>query len=275
LSNSRIAPNTSPTCVFLHSPLRHLIPVRTYRLMTEYDYSPAAYDRYMRTQNRVSNWVSDSNAHERQYSNPFVPSVANGGASASSSHISPSHHGSQKVQSSGSNHVATIKPRDINGTVVNGASIAPPTSPQEAHGSRSGSRNGVATARPSHSGDGGSQRSRTLDAREFRGSQLSSRSSQNRSFSNPHEYGSASRSQSHYSHPPTHHSQSQSHSTGSHHPSGSRSGSASEVVYKSYDRDGSSIHLPAPRPGETLVIIPHRRRVDMVSSTGSVVSVRI
>lgn len=43
--------------------------------MTEYDYSPAAYERFLSTQNRVSNWVSHTKAHERQYSNPFVPSA--------------------------------------------------------------------------------------------------------------------------------------------------------------------------------------------------------
>jgi hypothetical protein len=44
--------------------------------MEEYDYSPAAYDQHMRTQNRVSNWVSHTQAHSRQYSNPFVPPAA-------------------------------------------------------------------------------------------------------------------------------------------------------------------------------------------------------
>jgi hypothetical protein len=43
--------------------------------MTESDYSPAAYERYLHTQNRVSNWVSQTKAHERRYANPFVPSA--------------------------------------------------------------------------------------------------------------------------------------------------------------------------------------------------------
>ncbi|EGO04125.1 hypothetical protein SERLA73DRAFT_165614 [Serpula lacrymans var. lacrymans S7.3] len=42
--------------------------------MTEYDYSPAAYERYMATHNRVSNWVSNTTQHAHKYSNPFVPS---------------------------------------------------------------------------------------------------------------------------------------------------------------------------------------------------------
>jgi hypothetical protein len=48
--------------------------------MEEYDYSPAAYDQHMRTQNRVSNWVSHTQAHSRQYSNPFVYERRTGGA---------------------------------------------------------------------------------------------------------------------------------------------------------------------------------------------------
>ncbi|KAF9241804.1 hypothetical protein BU15DRAFT_73149 [Melanogaster broomeanus] len=40
--------------------------------MTEYDYSPAAYERYMAQQTRVSNWISDTYKQSRSYSNPFV-----------------------------------------------------------------------------------------------------------------------------------------------------------------------------------------------------------
>lgn len=40
--------------------------------MTEYDYSPAAYERYMAQQTRVSNWVSDTLQQSHSYSNPFV-----------------------------------------------------------------------------------------------------------------------------------------------------------------------------------------------------------
>ncbi|KAH7907303.1 hypothetical protein BJ138DRAFT_1070454 [Hygrophoropsis aurantiaca] len=44
--------------------------------MTEYDYSPAAYERYLATQTRVSNWVSRTTEQAHQYSNPFVLSPA-------------------------------------------------------------------------------------------------------------------------------------------------------------------------------------------------------
>ncbi|KIK24746.1 hypothetical protein PISMIDRAFT_677823 [Pisolithus microcarpus 441] len=38
--------------------------------MTEYDFSPAAYERYIAQQHRVSNWVHDTNKHK--WSNPYV-----------------------------------------------------------------------------------------------------------------------------------------------------------------------------------------------------------
>ncbi|KAL4073783.1 hypothetical protein J3A83DRAFT_2615678 [Scleroderma citrinum] len=38
--------------------------------MTEYDYSPAAYERYIAQQNRVSNWVHETNRHA--WSNPYL-----------------------------------------------------------------------------------------------------------------------------------------------------------------------------------------------------------
>jgi hypothetical protein len=44
-------------------------------VMTEYDFSPAAYERYIDTHNRVSNWVASQSSHNRRYTNPFVPSA--------------------------------------------------------------------------------------------------------------------------------------------------------------------------------------------------------
>ncbi|KAF9652792.1 hypothetical protein BDM02DRAFT_2598997 [Thelephora ganbajun] len=43
--------------------------------MTEYDYSPAAHEKYINTQLRVSNWVSSQSDHTRSYGNPFMPST--------------------------------------------------------------------------------------------------------------------------------------------------------------------------------------------------------
>lgn len=40
--------------------------------MTEYDYSPEGYSKYMETQNRVSNWVSEQNTRMTRYTNPYT-----------------------------------------------------------------------------------------------------------------------------------------------------------------------------------------------------------
>ncbi|KIJ18517.1 hypothetical protein PAXINDRAFT_8765 [Paxillus involutus ATCC 200175] len=40
--------------------------------MTEYDYSPAAYERYIAQQTRVSNWVTDTLQQSHAYRDPFV-----------------------------------------------------------------------------------------------------------------------------------------------------------------------------------------------------------
>lgn len=40
--------------------------------MTEYDYSPAAYERYLAQQTRVSNWVHDTVKQSHSYADPFV-----------------------------------------------------------------------------------------------------------------------------------------------------------------------------------------------------------
>ncbi|KIK37408.1 hypothetical protein CY34DRAFT_460698 [Suillus luteus UH-Slu-Lm8-n1] len=42
--------------------------------MTEYDYSPAAWEHYAAQQARVSNWVSQTTAQAHSYSNPFTMS---------------------------------------------------------------------------------------------------------------------------------------------------------------------------------------------------------
>ncbi|KAI0287373.1 hypothetical protein BC826DRAFT_1044925 [Russula brevipes] len=39
--------------------------------MTEYDYSPEAYDRYMATRTRISNWVDDVSHHSKETPSQF------------------------------------------------------------------------------------------------------------------------------------------------------------------------------------------------------------
>lgn len=41
--------------------------------MTEYDYSPAAYQRFMETQNRIAKWVDNTEAHHEAFRAPFGP----------------------------------------------------------------------------------------------------------------------------------------------------------------------------------------------------------
>ncbi|KAF5358592.1 hypothetical protein D9758_007714 [Tetrapyrgos nigripes] len=39
--------------------------------MTEYDYSPEAYQRHMDTQHRIAKWVDNTNAHAHEFRHPF------------------------------------------------------------------------------------------------------------------------------------------------------------------------------------------------------------
>lgn len=41
--------------------------------MTEYDYSPEAYERHIATQQRISRWVDNTEANAHQFKSPFVP----------------------------------------------------------------------------------------------------------------------------------------------------------------------------------------------------------
>jgi hypothetical protein len=41
--------------------------------MTEYDYSPEGYQRYMETQNRIARWIDNTEAHHRAFRVPFGP----------------------------------------------------------------------------------------------------------------------------------------------------------------------------------------------------------
>ena len=75
-------------------------------VMTEYDYSPEAYERYLSTQNRVSNWVHDQAVYSRQYQNAFVPRSVSTPPSEdtyrpSSSHRESSSHHTSSHQAPG------------------------------------------------------------------------------------------------------------------------------------------------------------------------------
>lgn len=39
--------------------------------MTEYDFSPEAYERYLATQNRIVKWVEQIDQHKAEFENPI------------------------------------------------------------------------------------------------------------------------------------------------------------------------------------------------------------
>lgn len=53
--------------------------------MTEYDYSPEAYDRYLATQRRIANWVDQTEHHRPQFG-PTTQSVADSSNSRTRHH---------------------------------------------------------------------------------------------------------------------------------------------------------------------------------------------
>ncbi|KDR84929.1 hypothetical protein GALMADRAFT_300678 [Galerina marginata CBS 339.88] len=46
--------------------------------MTEYDYSPEGYERFLATQNRIANWVDQTEQSRPQFEHPFQPGSAAG-----------------------------------------------------------------------------------------------------------------------------------------------------------------------------------------------------
>ena len=71
--------------------------------MTEYDYSPEGYEKYLETQNRVSNWVNDQSGRYNQYSSPFAPTHRSTSTPPSHHAIHYSHHSSSRHRE-GSHH---------------------------------------------------------------------------------------------------------------------------------------------------------------------------
>ncbi|KAE9398922.1 hypothetical protein BT96DRAFT_1105039 [Gymnopus androsaceus JB14] len=66
--------------------------------MTEYDYSPEGYQRYLDTQKRISKWVNNTNAHSNEFRSPFgarsdVPSSSSRTPPPSSSSAKSKPHG--------------------------------------------------------------------------------------------------------------------------------------------------------------------------------------
>ncbi|KAI0337410.1 hypothetical protein BDW22DRAFT_956186 [Trametopsis cervina] len=196
--------------------------------MTEYDYSPEGYERYMSTQNRVSNWVLAQNDRMHKYTNPYTNrSVSTPPASSSSSHHSSSRHGyddrsPHRSSSSHTSHKDRPPPR---------RSLTTPAAPP----SRS---------IPSHSHSRSQSQSQAP---------RSAHPNSNPTYYQPQplSYGSptytATTHAVAYKHPQTH--------------------PQSQSTYRTYQYDTAAreIVLPPPRKGETYVIIPPTgRRVEVI-----------
>ena len=74
--------------------------------MTEYDYSPEAYEKYIANQTRVSNWVTDQSGRYHQYQNPFT------GRSTSVPPPQASHHSSRRGDRSHNSSSSTSPVRE-------------------------------------------------------------------------------------------------------------------------------------------------------------------
>lgn len=204
--------------------------------MTEYDYSPAAYERYIANQTRVSKWVDGQAAHASQYSSPFVPPSS---SSSSSSRDSPLHDNERYSRhrdhdrerpSSSSRHSdsSSSRPQQVRRSSTNPPQIyKPSTHDHSSSHSRSRSNSHAHSSSHSHS----------------------HHSSRNREVVIP-----LSPTRSHaYEAYPYHHSS-----------------STSQQTYKTYTIDPANtreIVLPPPKRGETYVIIPPAgQRIEVVVS---------
>ncbi|KXN90302.1 hypothetical protein AN958_04335 [Leucoagaricus sp. SymC.cos] len=80
--------------------------------MTEYDYSPDAYKRYLATQQRIARWAENTSRYRP--SNPFVASPTSGDSSQNSSFYKDSSRSSDsnhsKIRHRSTSSVKTITP---------------------------------------------------------------------------------------------------------------------------------------------------------------------
>lgn len=84
--------------------------------MTEYDYSPQAYERYLATQNRIANWVDKTEQHRAEFQ-----SANAGPQDLTRSGPGPSSHSRSKRSSPPRHHLGPSQPKQL--------VIHPPASP--------------------------------------------------------------------------------------------------------------------------------------------------
>jgi len=208
--------------------------------MTEYDYSPAGYERYCTTQNRVSNWVSSQSSHTKSYSNPFVPSAHQPPQPLPPDNARPSTKSSSRSRSS----------------VVTSNAIPPRQTPV-----RSSTMHDV--LRPDPERRQTPTRSRTLPPNTSIAPQpthpINSSSSQAVVVPTPHDhYHRSSRRSSTKSPTRSHHRHHQSSNSRSYTVpvTADRDSSGRTIIQLDRDSRNKVLHIPAPRPGEQYVIRP-------------------
>lgn len=222
--------------------------------MTEYDYSPAAYEKYINTQLRVSNWVASQSDHTQNYGNPFVKStyiptkplpqeqssrkpVKSPPRSHSSTTSAPSST-TTPTKPARQPHVRSSTTRDVRPEQRNTpirSMTAPPHQPAMVYPMVAGQAFVLPTPRDKH------DRHDKYDKR---------RSSPHRSSSNK----SPSKSSHHSSrHDRSHHHRSSS-TTRAY--TTDRDASGRRIIHLEPESHNKVIHLPPPQLGEQYVIIP-------------------
>ncbi len=98
--------------------------------MTEYDFSPQAYERHLATQTRISSWVNETNGHSP--ANPFLPLPGEHG-----SVVSPNPHPPSSSTTSSSYHTTRYGPASPSHMSHSSGSSKPKHSHQTRHGSSS------------------------------------------------------------------------------------------------------------------------------------------
>ncbi|EIN08133.1 hypothetical protein PUNSTDRAFT_120611 [Punctularia strigosozonata HHB-11173 SS5] len=212
--------------------------------MTEYDYSPDAYEKYLARQQRIADWVDSTNSQAHRYKNPFVhaPSSIAPSTSSDSSHFSrrPSSRHDRDLRRS-----KTLSP------TRSATRALSPSSPRSSHSHAS-----PTSSHQSHAGYVYSPPATyTYPAASHATAQHVVYSPQAQfaySSSPPGQYYTTFQPSS------------------SHAPPGSTSYSSTNpnVRYVTYDASARRVEIPAPRPGQTYIVYPPPGgRVEVMSSS--------
>lgn len=232
--------------------------------MTEYDYSPEAYERYIKTQERISKWVSQTKAHERRYANPFVPTERTDSQSSSSStSLSPHHRSKSNVSATYIVPNAPKRSKTLDSNKGrNDGNISP----------------GGSSTRPSRSR---SFTNTSIDTRSKPRSRSHGPSHSHGAYqvvTPPYPYPQAMPQRSYSTQHP--HQQQHHHSSRPSQPANPIRSTSTPPAHYYNSRHAGPIQVPAPHSSEHYVIIPphssgddrssRTRRVELVSTKGNV-----